>query len=83
MSEIFPLVAGTGKQLETKESEARLVEGLTPSIRPTETGKKWEKKPKQAEAESDMGIPPCPKTWIVLSICITDLIKDIVSHYKH
>lgn len=28
LSEIFPLVAGTGKQLETKESGANLVELL-------------------------------------------------------
>lgn len=55
MSEIFPLAAGTGKQLETKESEARLVEEVTPFIRPIETGKNG-KKPnqnKQVEAESD------------------------------
>lgn len=49
LSEIFPLAAGTGKQLETKESEARLVEEVTPFIRPIETGKKWKKtKTKQA-----------------------------------
>lgn len=52
LSVIFPLAAGAGKQLETKESEARLVE-VIPCIRLTENEKKKGKNLKQDEAESD------------------------------
>lgn len=58
------MAAGTGKQLETKESETRLVEEVTPFIRPIETGKKWKKKPnktsKLKQNLTDMGMPRVP-----------------------
>lgn len=84
MSEIFPLVAGIRKQLEMKESEARLVQEVIPFIRPTETGK-MEKKPKQAETEADR---PEKASCALKHECFypsisADLIKDIVSCYKH
>lgn len=57
MSVIFPLAAGTGKELETKESEARLVEGI-PCIRLTENEKKKEKTSNKLKQNlTDMGMP--------------------------
>lgn len=86
MSEIFSLIAGIRKQLDMKDSEARLVEQITPFIRLTiwKTGKKMDKNPKQAETEADR---PEKASGALKHRCFhpsisADLIKDIVSHYK-